>query len=302
MLPLLAHVLGVPTGLGAQLPESAISIRGAKGVQIWWRSTEAPQSWPVALPAVTRAVRWRILRPGLESGRLDLSGDGVAWRIAIVLARVEPARFRFALDTAVTRDGAAAWTIDRARGAALAVNAGQFEAGSPWGWVVHGGVELQPPGHGPLSAALAVDREGRVELLDPDEMLAAQRNGQVLEAFQSYPAILVGDGLVPEPLRAIGRGVDLVHRDSRFGVCVLRDGRLLFALTRFMSPGSPLARLPFGPTTPEMAAIMGALGCRRGVLLDGGLSGQMALSDSRSISHRWPGLRPVPLGLIARPR
>ncbi len=141
-----------------------------------------------------------------------------------MLARWSRPRFRFALDTAVTRDGAAAWTIDRARGAALAVNAGQFEAGSPWGWVVHGGVELQPPGHGPLSAALAVDREGRIELLEPDEMLAAQRNGQVLEAFQSYPAILVGDGLVPEPLRAIGRGVDLVHRDSRFGVCVRTNG------------------------------------------------------------------------------
>lgn len=299
--PLLALALVAPTGLGAQLPESALSVRGAKGEQVWWRSAEAPQYWPAALPVLTRAVRWRTLRPGLESGRLDLSGDGVAWRIAVVLARVEPARFRFALDT-VTRDGAAAWTIDRARGAALAVNAGQFEGGSPWGWVVHGGVELQPPGYGPLSAALVVDRNGRIELLDPDEMLAAQRSGRVLEAFQSYPAILVDDGRVPEPLRATGRGVDLVHRDSRFGVCVLRDGRLLFALTRFMSPGSVLARLPFGPTTPEMAAIMGALGCRRAVLLDGGLSGQMALSDARSTSHRWPGLRPVPLGLLARPR
>lgn len=301
-LPLLALALVAPTALGAQLPESALSVRGAEGEQIWWRSAEAPQDWAVALPAVTRAVRWRTLRPGLESGRLDLSGDGVAWRIAVVLARVEPARFRFALDSAITRDGAAAWTIDRARGAALAVNAGQFEGGSPWGWVVHGGVELQPPGHGPLSAALVVDRNGRIDLLDPDEMPAAQRSGRVLEAFQSYPAILVGDGRVPEPLRATGRGVDLVHRDSRFGVCVLRDGRLLFALTRFMSPGSPLSRLPFGPTTPEMAAIMGALGCRRAVLLDGGLSGQMALSDARGTLHRWPGLRPVPLGLLARPR
>jgi hypothetical protein len=51
-----------------------------------------------------------------------------------------------------------------------------------------------------------------------------------------------------------------------------------------------------------MAAIMGALGCRRAVLLDGGLSGQMALSDARSTSHHWAGLRPVPLGLLAWPR
>jgi hypothetical protein len=123
-----------------------------------------------------------------------------------------------------------------------------------------------------------------------------------MEAFQSYPALLVADGQVPEPLRAPERGVDLTHRDSRLAACLLRDGRLLFALTRFMSPGSPLARLPFGPTTPEMAAVMGALGCRRAVLLDGGLSGQMALSGARGASFRWPGLRSVPVGLLARPR
>ena len=298
----LALALVASTGLSAQLPESALSVRGSKGEQVWWRSAEAPQYWPEALRVLTSAVQWHLLRPGLESGRVDLSGDGVAWRIAVVFARVDPARFRFELDTAFTSGGAATWTIHRARNAALAVNAGQFETGSPWGWVVHGGVELQPPGHGPLSAALVVDRQGRIELLAPKEIPAARGSGRVLEAFQSYPAILVDDGRVPEPLRATGRGVDLLHRDSRFGLCLLRDGRLLFALTRFMSPGSPLARLPFGPTTPEMAAIMGALGCRRAVLLDGGLSGQMALSDGRSTSHRWPGLRPVPLGLIARPR
>ena len=301
MLPLLWLALVAPTRLSAQLPESALSVRGAGGEQVWWRSAAASWHWAAELPALTRAVRWRTLRRGLESGRLDLSGDGVTWRISVVLARVEPARFHFALDTAATRDGAAAWTIDRARGAALAVNAGQFEGGSPWGWVVHNGVELRPPGSGPLSAALVVDSDGRVELLEPDEIPAARRTGRVREAFQSYPAILIGDGLVPEPLRAEDRGVDLVHRDSRFGLCMLRDGRLLFALTRFMSPGSPLSRLPFGPTTPEMAAIMGALGCRRAVLLDGGLSGQMALNGGGT-SQRWAGLRPVPLGLLARPR
>ena len=112
----------------------------------------------------------------------------------------------------------------------------------------------------------------------------------------------LGDGEVPEPLRAEGRGVDLAHRDARLAVCLLRDGRLLVALTRFMNPGSPLSRLPFGPTTPEMAAIMGALGCRRAALLDGGLSAQMALTNAHGQTLRWPGLRPVPLGVTARAR
>jgi len=220
----------------------------------------------------------------------------------VVLARLDPDSFRLELDTAVTAEGAAAWTIDRAEDAALAVNVGQFQAGAAWGWLVHGGAELQAPGNGPLSAALVVDREERVRLVDPAEIGEARAGGRVREAFQSYPAILADDGRVPEPLRAPERGVDLEHRDSRLALCSMRDGRLLFALTRFMSPGSPLARLPFGPTTPEMAAIMGALGCRRGVLLDGGLSGQMSLRGVAGVVLRWPGLRAVPVGLVARPR
>lgn len=138
-----------------------------------------------------------------------------------------------------------------------------------------------------------------MELIEPAAIAAARAGGRVREAFQSYPAILAGDGQVPEPLRAAGRGVDLEHRDSRLALCALRDGRLLFALTRFMSPGSPLARLPFGPTTPEMAALMGALGCRQAVLLDGGLSGQMSLRGVQGEVLSWPGLRAVPdRGLI----
>jgi len=288
--------------LHGQLPESALSVRAEAGPQVWWRSRQAPSLWSADLPQVAGAVRWRLLRPGIEGGRLDLSGDGVAWRISLVLARLDPVGMRVALDPAASRGGAGTWTIADAPAAALAVNAGQFRGGSPWGWLVHEGHELQPPGVGPLSSALVVRRSGAVELLDATEIAAARAAGDVLEAFQSYPSVLVGEGEVPVPLRAPGRGVDLEHRDSRLALCSLRDGRLLLALTRFMAPESRLARLPFGPTVPEMAAIMGALGCRRAVLLDGGLSGQMALRGSGEQPLSWPGLRAVPLGLVAYPQ
>jgi len=300
-LSLVLAVTG-PSAARAQLPESSLSVRTPTGERVWWRAREAPARWTAADPAVAGAVRWHQLGPGLESGQLDLSGDGVAWRISVVLARLDPARFRIELERAVTERGTAAWTIERAEDASLAVNVGQFQGGVVWGWLVHEGTELQPPGNGPLSAALVVDPEGRVELVEPAAIADARAGGQVREAFQSYPAVLVGDGRIPEALRGPERGVDLEHRDSRLALCMLRDGRLLFALTRFMSPGSPLARLPFGPTTPEMAALMGALGCRRAVLLDGGLSGQMSLRGISGEALRWPGLRAVPVGLLARPR
>jgi hypothetical protein len=291
------HAIAAP--LQAQLPESALSLRRRAGSVVWWRAEQAPARWTAARTEVASAVRWRKLRAGIDVGRLDLSGDAVAWRISVVLARVDAARLRIELQPAAEPR---AWTVDEAAGAVLAVNAGQFQEGTPWGWVVHRGRELQPPGHGPLSSVLVIRRSGAIELLDASEIAAARAGGDVLEAFQSYPSILVGDGEVPAPLRARGRGVDLGHRDSRLGICTLRDGRLILALTRFMAPQSPLARLPFGPTAPEMAAIMGALGCQRAVLLDGGLSGQMALRGNGKQQLRWPGLRSVPLGLVAYPQ
>jgi hypothetical protein len=301
-LPLLALLFSPAPPLSAQLPESALAVRRDGDEVVWWRSADAPHRWSAALPAVTQAVRWRTVRPGLECGQLELAGAGVAWRISVVLARLDPVRFRLQLDTGNAWGGSPAWTIDRAGTAALALNAGQFHGTQPWGWVVHRGTELQPPGLGPLSAALVLDREGRVGLLAPDEIPQARASGRVVEAIQSYPALLVGDGEIPEALRGPQQGVDLDHRDSRLGVCQLHDGRLLFALTRFLSPASPLSLLPFGPTTPEMAAVMGALGCRRAVLLDGGLSGQVVLRDAHGGTNRWPGLRAVPLGLTVWPR
>jgi exopolysaccharide biosynthesis protein len=50
-----------------------------------------------------------------------------------------------------------------------------------------------------------------------------------------------------------------------------------------------------------MAAVMGALGSRDAVMLDGGISAQMMLRDRAGNVRAWRGLRSVPLALIARP-
>ena len=161
-------------------------------------------------------------------------------------------------------------------------------------------MELQPPGHGPLSTAVLL-HDGRAELVDAADIPAAHAGRPAL-AFQSYPALLVASGRVPPQLAAAGRGVDVAHRDARLALGLLPDGRLLVVLSRFAAVGEMLARVPMGPTVPELAAIMGALGCVRAVALDGGLSGQLLVRDGAGTEHRWSGLRRVPLGLLARPR
>ena len=288
----------------AAVGADALAVKGASGWDEWWRSDRAPVRWDAALPAVAGAVAWAPLGDGVEWGELTLSGSGEAWRVRVVLTRIDPARVRISTQETLRPDGRRGpWLVDSAPAAALvALNAGQFTGQGPWGWVVRDGVELRPPGTGPLAPALVVDGAGVVRLVPADSIAVLRAGGGVREAFQSYPALLSGDGEVPGALRAAGSGVDLEHRDARLAVGVQRDGRVLVALTRFEGLGGVLSNLPFGLTTPEMAALMGALGCRQAMLLDGGISSQLQLRAADGSVHRWRGLRRVPLGLVVLPR
>ena len=108
---------------------------------------------------------------------------------------------------------------------------------------------------------------------------------------------------MPAALRSTESGVSLTHRDARLALGQTRDGLLLIAMTRYDVMGDVAGQVPLGPTTPEMAAIMGALGACDAVMLDGGISAQMLL---RGAGHpapmEWRGIRKVPLALIARAR
>ena len=113
--------------------------------------------------------------------------------------------------------------------------------------------------------------------------------------------MLAGD-TVPPPLRGAGLGIDVAHRDARAGICLTHDAQLLIALTRFDGAGQALHFIPFGLTVPEMAAVLGALGCRDAMLLDGGISARLRVRDQHGTAHDWEGLRNVPLGLVALPK
>jgi hypothetical protein len=283
---------------------------GAASLAVWeagtwrtfWRSDRAPARWAEADSSVVRSLEWKRLAAGLEWANLRLACGAPAWRARLIVARLDPREVALSLDLALTRrDLRPAWSIDRAPGdALLAVNAGQFGTALPWGTVVIDGVEKLSPGRGPLASAVAIDAAGRVRWVHGDSL--ASPAGLAL-GFQSYPTLLAGDGVVPPPLRNAGGGVNLSHRDARLALGETRDGFLLVVMTRFDAVGEAAGFVPWGPTTPEMAAILGALGARDAVMLDGGISAQLLLRDpARRAPLRWPGLRKVPLGLIARSR
>ena len=288
----------------SRLPASALSVWSDGSWHEWWRAGSAPGRWQEADARVAGAARWRATAPGVELAELRLAGSGEAFRTRVVLVRIDPARVRFRLqERAVAGSARGAWTIDSAPPEALAaLDAGQFVGGSPWGWVVSDGAERYSVGHGPLSTLFVVDRAGAARLLAADSLTPAVR-ASAMVAFQSYPTLLVGDGEVPAALRAPDAGVDVGHRDARLALGATRDGRLIVALTRFDALGGAFSSVPFGLTTPEMSALMGALGCTRAVALDGGISAQLLVrEDDAGTKHEWHGLRAVPLGLIVERR
>ncbi|HSE28561.1 MAG TPA: phosphodiester glycosidase family protein [Gemmatimonadales bacterium] len=306
LLLLALALAGPPAAAPAPAPGRApvLAVHAGGEWRTWWRADRAPTRWAAAHPLLAAAVAWRPLAAGLEAGELRLSGDAEAWRIRVVLARFAPEavdlRLAYTPDRLNRPDR---WSVEDAPvDALLALNAGQFTPAGPWGWMVQDGVELRPPGSGPLAPAVVADDGGALRFVAPDSIAAVRARGGIRTAFQSYPAVLLDDGAVPAALRTEGSGVNLTHRDSRLALCELRDGRWLVALTRFEGLGGALERLPFGLTTPEMAALMGGLGCRRAVLLDGGLSGQLLLRDAAGEATAWAGLRRVPAGLVALPR
>lgn len=278
--------------LASAPPGATLAVESGGAWHAWWRADRAPARWTAPHPRVAGAVEWRTVAEGVEAGELRLSAPGEAWRTRVILLRFAPARVSVDLER---RDG---WSLDAAPQDALAAfNAGQFSAGRPWGWVVDDGREIQAPGRGPLSMAVVVDASGRFQWLEADSIEAFRSRGEARAALQSYPVLLRRDGEVPEALRGEGRGVDLTHRDSRLAIGELRDGRVVVALTRFDALNGVLSSAPFGPTIPELAAIMGAMGCRRAVALDGGISGQMMVRE-----RRYEAWRRVPLGIVLRAR
>jgi hypothetical protein len=222
--------------------------------------------------------------------------------VRVLAVRIDPAHVTFTLDTA-TRDRGTrgAWSVDRLPpGAFLAANTGQFIGGITWGWVVQDGVETNAPGTGTLGMAFAIDSTGTPALLTPAELPIAR--GHVQLAIQSYPALLTGEGDLPWELQAPGRGVDFDHRDSRLAIGMLADGSVIIALTRFTGLGPGGETLPWGPTIVEMADFMRALGCRRAMMLDGGISSQMSLRYADGSVRQWTNWRKVPMGLVVTPR
>jgi uncharacterized protein YigE (DUF2233 family) len=294
-----ALLFAIPAAVGAQSARTTTSAAPASAAARIAAITcnGATSARPTAAPALTwrgTTVRWAEWSVELGAARV---------RNRIIVALLDPKRVALSLAIARRNDALAPWTIEDAPDdALLAVNAGQFTDAGPWGWVRHDGREQQAPGAGSLAAAFAVDTAGRATVLAAADIPAARRDTRWREALQSYPQLLARGEPVPAMCR--GNAIDRAHRDARLVIGVRADGQVLVILSRYTGAGRGVSvmaeRVPIGPTTPEMAEIARRLGATDALMLDGGLSAQLRIRDGDD--QRWPGLRAVPLALVARVR
>ncbi len=248
------------------------------------------------------ALRWDTLQPGLELTEFTVEAGRLGADVRVIALRVDPQQFDFTLEhhTKANRM-TGAWTVDAVAGdVAFAFNAGQFKETGPWGWLVMNGEEHRDPGYGPLSLGVAFDSAGPVRWIPFGKLENTRHDRSIRFAFQSYPTLLV-DGLVPT-LPDRKDLLDRHHRDARLILAADQSGRLLLLLTRYDGLGPATGRVPIGLTVPESIVLVGAMGARHAVMLDGGVSAQLLVRDRAGSTRTWKGMRAVPLALVARPR
>lgn len=260
----------------------------------------APAYGQISFDQAPADLGWDTLQPGLAVAELTTRAGRVGFDVRVVVARIDPKRFRFELVQKTRANGmTGAWNVGAAPPhAALAFNAGQFKETGPWGWLLLRGEERRNPGIGPLSIGIAFDTSGALRWIPYQQLERARRDRSLVYAFQSYP-VLIYDSVVP---RRAHRGIDRTHRDARLILAEDSRGQLLVVLTRYDALGDLTARVPIGLTLPESVTLMRALGARHAVMLDGGVSAQMVARNALGASRVWKGLRDVPLALIALPR
>ena len=265
-----------------------------------WLVQMGPPHWRrfrAATPA--RNATWKEARPGLDWTELNLSGRGEARRIRVIAARLDPARFRLSLENGMAPGDSSMsgpWTWLRQGGACAQC----WDVCWRWGLGVGGARRYRVPSTECISRwrAVVVDSSGTVRRWPMRRSGRGGRKGG--QGTQSYPALL-DNGELPSMLTTSGGEIDLQHRDARLALGLDEKGCLIIALTRFDVLGPSFGSIPFGLTIPETALLMRGLGAQTAVALDGGISAQLLLRDAVGETQRWPGLRPVPLGLSAVP-
>jgi hypothetical protein len=287
----LAFVLGC--GWGAQDVGRAARRWAAGTGALEWRSSAGWQ--PITRDQAQRrewapehaflAVGWSPTAPGLEVAELALRRPPNPLELTVVLARVDPVRWRFRVWGRASFAPGAVSELAMEAGLTLAINASYFAAEGPLGLVVSDGVARGRQGRN-RAAHFVVPRGGAPRVINEKQAVLPPLE----QGFQGFPAVMT-EGRTYAYMRHGGRGFDVDAVERRSAGCILRDGRVLLLATDTLTSGLSL---------DELATVLGGLGCDDAMAFDGGSSTGLwsTAGDGRQI----PNLKPVPVILGIEPR
>jgi hypothetical protein len=226
------------------------------------------------------------LAPGLRYGEIPLRRAGSPAAFPLVVARIDPTRWRFAVH------GRPAWEPGSVRDLAeegamvVGLNASYFTAEGPLGLVVQGGTIRNR--QGTTRAAHFLVRGRNVDVVNERRTSIAGVN----EGVQGFPAIMTRRRTF-NYMRVGGRGFSPWVVDRRSAVCTDGGGWVIFAATDTLASGL---------TLDELATVMGGLGCVDAMGLDGGSSTGMWVrvgGVERFVAN--PERVPVVVGVVSVP-
>ena len=224
-------------------------------------------------------VEWETLVPGLQWAELPLKHAPNPIGFSAFLLRVDPAQHTLRLGSLKAFHRGSVEEIATENGMNIAINAGYFSEEGPVGLLKMKG-----------KAQGTRNRWAAHLLLSPSDVrILNQKNvdtSSAYEAMQGFPAIMSG-GRTYGYMRHGGRGFDVLKVERRSAICVGEDGWMFWLATDTVASGLSLN---------ELASLLGGLGCRDAMGLDGGTSTGFYLSlpgRAEAISN----LKPVPVVL-----
>ncbi len=224
-------------------------------------------------------VEWGEVTEGLERAVLPLRRPPNPLEVPLRLLRIDPARQQVIVAHLPDFARADVAEIARANGMVAAINASYFSDEGPIGLLIEGGQQLHPQS-AKWAAHLLIDRAGAIRIVNRKQ---AKTTGAIW-AIQGFPAIMSG-GTIFSYIKS-GSSFNVLEVDRRSAACLTADGRLLLLATD--------SGLVNGLSFYELGTVMGGLGCRDAMGLDGGSSTGFYLKkgEDEEVIHT---LKPVPV-------
>ena len=242
------------------------------------------RTWEPADAFLTPA--WAPAALGLDVADLSLRRPPNPLEVTLVLARVDPARWRFRVWGRPDFSPDSVATLTTEAGLSLALNASYFSEDGPLGLVVSDGAVRGRQGVN-RAAHFVVPRGGTPAVINRKRA----ELGKLDQGFQGFPSIMSG-GRTFSYMRYGGRGFDVWTVDRRSAACSLADGRVLFLATDTLTNGLSLV---------ELATVLGGLGCVDAMGFDGGSSTGLSLRVG-AVARDIANLEAVPVIVGVQPR